>query len=238
MILITRPNEDASGLSTKLNTLKLDNIILPLVEIFYQENIAQILYKYLENTKNIIITSKNSLRALPNDINKNVVLNLVGVSTASLAEDLGFTNINIVEKDVKSLISAISKSYILNSKFIYLRGNLISYEIKSILASMYNIDELICYNSVFARQNAIKLINIISKNLLDMILFFSPKTAFYFLQIIKKYNKEDKLKKVKLLSLSYNISSMLNNFGLNNILTAKEPNENSIIKLIQEIKNE
>ena len=70
-----------------------------------------------------------------------------------------------------------------------------------------------------------------------IVTLFSKRTAMSFVNEISKKNLLDKCKKRKILVLSNEIKNALEIHQIHNIFVTKKPNENSMIKLIEEISD-
>ncbi|MFN7037997.1 MAG: uroporphyrinogen-III synthase [Alphaproteobacteria bacterium] len=235
MILITRPRFDAELLAIKLNSLSLNYIIEPIMDIKFYSNFQNDLRYYLNRTNIIIITSKNSLRAAWKFIPKNSILNIVGEKTAEYARELGFNNISIVANDVNSLVKNIINQYAKNTGFIYLSGKITTIDLVKTLASQnFNIYKLVTYEAVPIKTFSKEAIDSFEKNLIDIVLFFSEKTAEYFLNLAMNSNLVEKLGNINAITISQKVTNTLSGVKWKNFFTASCPSEDSIIKLIKE----
>ncbi len=111
MLLITRPQPDATQLAEKLCTLGHQSVVAPLFEIIYNDD-RQI---DLANIGGLIFTSRNGVRALLRHNNieahieahKNLPIFAIGAATAALAKAAGWHTIYEAGGDVAALVALI-----------------------------------------------------------------------------------------------------------------------------------
>ena len=110
MLLITRPQPDATQLAEKLCTLGHQSVVAPLFEIIYDDTHVD-----LANIGGLIFTSRNGVRALLRHNNieahieahKNLPIFAIGAATAALAKAAGWHTIYEAGGDVAALVALI-----------------------------------------------------------------------------------------------------------------------------------
>ena len=71
---------------------------------------------------------------------------------------------------------------------------------------------------------------LIQKNMIKVCLLYSQQNAKKFLELIKKANLESQCKSILFLTLSKDISHILKTSGLQKVMNAQQPNQNSLLK--------
>lgn len=126
LLLLTRPESDSQEWAEWLSELGIRSLISPVLEI---EPLSP---AYDSATySGIIITSKHSLAEISSP--KDRELFIVGQSTAALATEMGFTNIEVISLTADCLIAALSPRKF-DKPLLYLSGDVISVDIPARLA--------------------------------------------------------------------------------------------------------
>ena len=221
--LITRPLIDSEDLRTGLSNLGYVPILQPMFSISTNLSKQNELNNFLANdSKVVVITSKNAIRALKLMTNKrNIHLVTVGEESARLAKELGFMNVVSGPGNAACLADYLGLYYN-KQELLYLSGNIIAANLPKILQNKGLIMErLAIYHANPCHDLSETLIEVIKNNQLRLAIFCSARTAEIFINLVKKYNIEQKLKDVVAYSLSKNIASKLHTINWQNIDISK-----------------
>ncbi len=234
MIIITRPYNQSVQTAEYIRNYGYNCAICPMLKInqsFVQKE--EISY---ETVDIIVITSQNAIYAISN-IAKNKLILTVGDKTADIICSKGFTNVKSVNGNIQSLVQYIIENYI-NKSILYLRGNNITLDIKSVMEnSGFCVQEIIVYKAEPSLSLDTKIQLELKKTNHCIIIFYSKATANNFIRLIKVYNLLSYLKKFIAISISKNVSEVLEQIEWKTLLIAEQPTEQSIIQLLNKQKD-
>ena len=208
MILITRPIDDASNLTEILSRKGYSCIIEPMLEI----------QKFSPSVKKAAIyitTSNNAEEFVPN--------NGVHISIPKNGKNAA----EIVEHVVNNYTPE-------DGKIIYLRGDVITLDIKTALKELgFDVEEVVVYKSAAPEELSEALLKDIYK--VQVATFFSEQSFLNFEELAKKHKLKEALKGIKVLALSEKIAKKANKFDWKGIYSADLPNQQSLIERLEEI---
>lgn len=183
-ILITRPYNLAINSQVMISKLGKKSVILPFIKIKYLD------VKIEDNTYDyIILTSQNAIAAFENNLwMKDKSILVVGEKTKELLLKKNCKKILFSEENVGDLIDKICEKAPISSNILYACGDHLSYDLESSLKSKaYNITSKVIYNSdavIELAKNEISQIN----DVVEIVMFYSPRTAKIFTDLALKYN--------------------------------------------------
>lgn len=203
----------------------------------------------LQNVSVVIFTSANSARALLNwleqrqDSKIEKSLNsktcfAIGDHTAEIADQLGFRDVYTGDADAAALLKTVqAKTNPTEDHLLHIRGAEISMDFaKPLKNAGYVFTEKIAYRMQTRTEAAGELRNIFSTTTqsIDIITFFSAKTAEQFVNLIGANKLEPQLENVKALCLSEKISAEIRSLPFRDITVSAKPNINALIETLVE----
>ncbi len=232
-LLLTRPKEDSENLSRKLDSKKFNFFISPMLEI------NQVDYK-LDSIKDydfVLFTSKNGLRYFKG-LKKNSKIIVIGDGTYLKAKEMGIKKVINIDGNLEDLKKQIILELKKDNKILHPKSNILDENLFKYFRDFgCYYEPLVCYTS--DKKNTKP--EIFEKFFLSckdgIITLFSKRTAMSFVNEISKNNLLDKCNERKILVLSNEIKNALEIHQIHNIFVTKKPNEQSMIKLIQEISD-
>jgi len=121
-----------------------------------------------------------------------------------------------------------------DGKFIYLRGNQITLDIKAALKDAgFEADEVVVYKSAAPDKFSDDFMHNIYK--IRIATFFSAQSLENFMALVKKHNLKEAVKGIKLLALSEKIAQKANKYDWKGIFVSDLPNQQSLIEKLEEI---
>jgi len=217
-VLVTREATNRIKTFDLLKDMGFSPVLCPFIEI------EHVPFKLGGDTPDyIIITSINAAKALSF---MNVPCFVVGQKSAIYLEKNGI-KVAGVFRDSEALLAKLSA--LANLKFLYLSGDHIATDIPKVLEKAgHKVTRKIVYKS--------KIVENISANILDgidVVTFYSPRTALAFVSFVSHNALHDKLKRITAVCLSPKIAANLNDFAFKEVLIAPEPNETALLKLLK-----
>lgn len=226
MILVTRPDRSAIKTANKLNSLGYKTLILPLLKIYHSYCCVKD-HDYAA----VIISSQNALHSInKNKWIKSKKIYVVGKSTETLLKNYGCKDVLFSDKGAKELSEIIIDNTKPYSKLLYLRGKQIAYDLEQCIKqnNLY-IDSSIVYKSIARRYIRQKLLKMI-RSTVDIILFYSPRSAQIFSQLSKKYALN--LSNKRVVCISEAVASKVQDLNWKKTSIAKMPNQDSILSAL------
>ncbi|WP_236870347.1 uroporphyrinogen-III synthase [Candidatus Bandiella numerosa] len=224
--MITRPYHLGIRSQNKISKLGKKSFITPLIKIKYLDiKISDSNYDY------IVVTSQNAVATFRNNLwMKEKYILVVGGKTKDLLLQENCKKILICEENVSDLINNMYTKFSSVSNILYICGDHLSYDLEgSLKSNSYNITSKVVYTSdaiTELSKNEITQIN----EVVEIVMFYSPRTAMIFADLALKYN----------LSTSNKIAICISNKCANNIVklqwmevkVASSPNEIKMLELI------
>lgn len=208
MILITRPVDDANNMQEILSRKGYEVLVEPMLTI------KKTLPKIAE-AQHYITTSNNADHAV------------VANSNHLQIPDHGNTAGELVEHIISNYTPQ-------DGKFIYLRGNQITLDIKAALKDAgFEADEVVVYKSAAPDKFSDDFTHNVYK--IQIATFFSAQSLENFMALVKKHNLKEAVKGIKLLALSEKIAQKANKYDWKGIFVSDLPNQQSLIEKLEEI---
>ncbi|OEY86360.1 uroporphyrinogen III synthase [Wolbachia pipientis] len=228
-ILLTRPLLDSLDTRYALKKCGYKVYIDPILTLKYlHPNISEYEFDV------VISTSKNSVRAFSH-IHKVDDLSIVtvGNSTMQTAKDFGFADVISADGNVDSLILLIKSLYSREVKFLYIRGQEISCDLKKKLSDAgFNIKEVILYKMIAKKNLSHRVKNLLLTGKVNDIIFLSVHTAIVFCSLILKNQLSDIMADMVAYAMSKNIADSLKAIKWKRILISRLPTKESLIDII------
>ncbi len=238
-LIVTRPSEDAEKLVAALENQGHSAVSAPMIRI---ENLPAAEIPEA-NWQAIAVTSANSVRALAarSDLHRlqSIPVLAVGPSSAQAATQAGFTNVSSADGDLDALMKlAIQRLSPSEGPVLYPSGVTISGDLKSQLESNgYDCSRVPLYEAVATTQLSAELIGSIQQCQADGVVLFSPRTARIWAKCLAKADLIQAASRLTHWCLSNAIAAALHDEipswrAAQNVVTAPDPNENSLLQTI------
>ena len=182
----------------------------------------------------VISTSKNSVKAFSQICRvDDLPIITVGSSTMQTAKDLGFSDNISADSNVEGLISFIKNHYSIAVKFLYIRGQEISCDLKKRLSEEgFNVREVILYKTIIKRNLTQRCKNLLSGSKIDSVAFFSSQTARIFCSLVSKSGLSHAKSDIVACALSKNIADSLKSIKWKKVITSRLPTKEILIDMI------
>ncbi|MGL9717947.1 MAG: uroporphyrinogen-III synthase [Wolbachia sp.] len=228
-ILLTRPLSDS--LNTR-NTLKKCGYKVYIEPVFTVKYLHPDISTYEFDV--VISTSKNSVKAFSQMCKvDDLPIITVGNSTMQAAKDLGFSDIISADSNVDGLISFIKNHYSIAVKFLYIRGQEISCDLKKRLSEEgFNVIEVILYKTIIKRSLTNRCKNLLSGGKINSVAFFSSQTARIFCSLVLKGGLSYATGDIIAYTMSKNIADSLKSIKWKKIVASRLPTRESLIDII------
>ncbi|RMB00567.1 uroporphyrinogen-III synthase [Eilatimonas milleporae] len=205
-VLVTRPQDEAENTATLLTKMGFD------VEICSMIRVMPVSFAFPHPSRSIIVTSKNGVRhGLTNLPDRDRSIFAVGEATAAEARALGYKNVTIGPGTVKELMPMLTECGLdLKRAFAYLAGEDISYDITGALQNQgIDADTVTVYQTRPLEALPPAIIDQFAAGEIQVALFYSPRAASIFEELLAEIGKSYWLEKVDAYGLSSRVTQML-----------------------------
>lgn len=233
-VVILRPVDECAEISDEIKIRGFDPFAEPIITIEY---IDADYPDFDENTP-LIFTSANGVRAFAQKyVDRTQQIYTVGRNTADEARLCGFTKVESANGNAADMVNLFTKPLKISGKCpLYVRGEAVSSDLKSIFAKKYlNISEIIVYRSNLADNLSINLLKSLDSEKITAIMFFSVRGSRNFVQLIEQYGRVRTLKTIKALCISDAVVNCLSALPFQEVVVADQPDRYGMIKLLDRL---
>ncbi|MFQ5533472.1 MAG: uroporphyrinogen-III synthase [Sphingomonadales bacterium] len=230
-ILITRPRADAEPLAATLIAHGHDAIIEPMLDI--RPVTGRPLN--LDGVQAVLATSANGVRALAGVSDERAMpIYAVGDATARQALALDFTNIRSAAGDVRSLSTLVARDFDpRDGTLIHVAGSHLAGDLTSELQRRkFTIRREVLYCARAARRLSDHVRAALSGGAIDAIMFFSPRSADIFVNLVVQAELGPACRGTAALCLSKAVADNVTSLPWARVAIASEPTQASLLKLI------
>jgi uroporphyrinogen-III synthase len=233
MLLITRPEPDASRSATALNKLGFKTLIEPMMRIENKPN----MHIDATGVQAFLVTSANGARAFAAATeNRSVKVLAVGSATADALKEANFTNIHMAGGDVQSLAVQVVKictpaaGRLIHIAASNLAGNLVGL----LKVAGFKCDKVVLYSADAVTELGANVIDKLEKGEISGVLFYSPRTAAIFTGLIEGAALGHLLKPIMAWCLSRAVAEKLDTSQWDSIRVAGRPDQPTLFALLSQ----
>ena len=183
-VMLTRPRADSEFLSEALRARGNDVVIEPMLKIVPEGSLP-----LLDGVAALIVTSANGIRAFAAASGRrDLAVYTVGDGTALAAREAGFTAVMSAQGDSAALGTLIAARLKPDAgTLLHIQGRTVAGNLDKLLESKgYSVRPAILY-----KAEAVDTLSSVSRDhiadrKIDMILFFSPRTAGTFVRLVQE----------------------------------------------------
>jgi uroporphyrinogen-III synthase len=235
--LVTRPREEALSLAAALADRGIDAVIEPMMEVHYRAAAPP----DLANVQAILCTSANGVRALARITReRDRPLLAVGDATASRARAEGFTNVASAGGDVGDLVRlAVTRLRPQGGRLLHVAGEVVAGDLSGALrAKGFAIDRIGLYEArpVAALTNS--MARALCSGKIDFVLFFSPRTAGIFVNLVSRAGLAACCRTITALSISPAADAALATLSWRDRYVAEKPSQAALLDQLDRVLGE
>jgi uroporphyrinogen-III synthase len=230
-VLVTRPKDDAAETAAILKARGHEVLIAPLLDIQFRAG-AELL---LDDVQAVLVTSANGIRAFARRTNRRDVEILgVGAHSAEAARQLGFTNVRHADGDAQALADLVIATLKIEDGALFhaagaeTRGNLND----TLSASGFTVRNEALYDAVAAKTFPATVQAALAQGALDAALFFSPRTAAIFAEIVAREGISESCRGFDALCISQAAADALQSLVFREVRVAAQPHQPALLSLL------
>lgn len=229
--LVTRPKEDSEAVARALAERGLDVMIEPLIDIVaVPDAIVE-----SEGAQGILVTSANGIRAMARIYApRTLPVWTVGDASARTARELGYQTVRSAGGDVDSLAALVAATADpAAGALLHAAGSVTAGDLAGRLeAQGFTVRRQVLYRAVTANDLSPALAETLKAGILDLALFFSPRTARTFARLIIDAGLEGSLAAITAYGLSANVADELAQLPWRRLRRADEPTQAALLAVL------
>lgn len=229
--LVTRPREDAEGVSQELRQRGLDVTVAPLLDIHYLDAEVD-----AEGVQGILATSANGVRALARLLpDRDLPVWAVGDATARMAREAGYRKVEAAGGDVHSLAALVkSRCTPETGVFLHAAGSVVAGDLAGDLgAAGFSVRRVVLYEARTAQAVSDDLADALRTGGIGLALFFSPRTAATFVTLIRAAGLERTTATITAYALSANVATELEALPWAAVRVAADPSQAALLAVLE-----
>jgi uroporphyrinogen-III synthase len=232
-LLITRPEEDAQPLARALKKRGHETIIEALMII---NNVAAPNLK-ISGVQALLITSANGIRAFARvNVERNIQVCAVGDASARTACNLGFKKVRSAAGDVETLATMVKNNLDpADGALLHIAGSYHAGDLAKLLTGCgFKTKRTVLYEAQEVRKLSPSTRRALKKQIIDGILFFSPRTAELFCRLINESTLIKQYNSLTAYCLSTAVANAASELPWASIIVAKNPDTQSLLDAIEQ----
>ena len=231
-VLVTRPRPDAVALAAELERRGHSVLQQPLLEIEIDANIPL----DLDGAQALLFTSANGVRAfVARSGRRDLPVYAVGDATAGEARAQGFGNVDSAGGDVDDLAALVRrKAQPADGALLHVSGSAVAGDLSGLLTSdgfAVRREQLYTARTVTRIDAAVRAA--LSAGTLDAVLFFSPRSAAAFANLVQAAEIGDTCENLTAVCLSDAVAAALAPLSWRTVTVAARPNQESLLASLE-----
>jgi uroporphyrinogen-III synthase len=230
-VLVTRPIEDAGSTASNLRALGHAPLVVPLLEIRFRdgEDISLI------GVQAVVVTSANGVRALARRTkHRDLSVFAVGAQTASMAREMGFSDVRNSDGDSVALADAITGWTNPNSgPLLYAAANKATSKLQERLIERgFTLRRDVLYDVVAVDTLPSTAAEALRRGELDVVLLYSPHSAETFVRCVRKAHLGGICRGLIAACISQAAANKTAGLAFREIRIASRPSEEEVLGLL------
>lgn len=230
--LVTRPREDAAGLTAALVARGIEPLLEPLLSIELARDAEAVLAAALPGAQAALFTSANGVRAFARvSPRRDLPAFAVGDATARAARAAGFARIESAGGDVHALAALAARRLDpAAGALIHAAASAVAGDLAGELARAgFTVRRLRLYEAVAATRLTAESHDALAARVVGAAIFFSPRTAETFVTLACAAGLQDRATSIAAVVLSPAVAAALDPLTWRRIEIAAAPNEPALL---------
>ena len=231
--LVTRPRAEAERLAAALAARGIAAIIEPLVDIAEGNEPLPA----LGGVQAILCTSANGVRALARAAPERAVpIFAVGEATAARARAEGFSRVESAGGNAGDLARLVRERLDPQAgRLVHVAGSAVAGDLAGTLAAAgFAVERIVLYEARAVAALTAPTARLIGEEMIDLALFFSPRTATIFARLVAAARIGPGLRRTLALSISQAADAALDGLPFRQRLVAAAPTQAGLLELIDQ----
>jgi uroporphyrinogen-III synthase len=233
-VILTRPAADSAPLAEILTARGVAVLIDPMLTIAFAEDASL----DMDGVQGILFTSANGVRAYcAVTPRRDLPVFAVGDRTADAARSSGFKSVSSAKGDIHSLAAIVREQMTpTRGALLHPAGSAVAGDLAGILGeSGYEVRRAVLYEARQADVLSAETRAALCEGRIDMILFYSPRTAAAFVRLVA--GLESACAKVEILCLSQAVADAAGALPWRRVIVAENPTQADVLTALDERLN-
>lgn len=230
-VLVTRPRPDADDTAAALIALGHDAVVAPLLDVKILSDAGL----DLSGVQAILVTSANGVRALALATDRrDLPVFAVGAASATAARQCGFDQTESANGNVDRLAELVmARLSPQGGPLVHVAGTVTAGNLSGKLGkSGFEIRRAVLYRAVPVAEIPEEVVTHLKDGTLDAAMFYSPRTATQFANLVVAGGLAGRCGRVIALALSDAVAEKLSGLGFSDILIAESPDQASLFRAL------
>lgn len=227
-VLVTRPEPDAARVRDRLRRAGHDVIVAPMMKIRFTD--AKL--PDLGQLQAVLLTSANGARAFARQTGRrDVTVFAVGDATANTLRTAGFENIHTAGGDAETLATLVIETLAPDDgPVLHVAGSVVAGDLQGVLEQAgFDVGRIVAYEAEAEGQLPPSLCQALQAGNIDCALFYSPRTARIFVDLIHAAGFEPAVSSLVAGCLSNAVRDALQSLAWRRIVIAESPTEDALM---------
>ena len=230
-VLVTRPREDAESLVAALETRGHAVMLEPLLTIRPREGVDWPAGH--EAAQALLVTSANGARAFARlDARRDLPVLAVGDASARVARELGFSQVRSAAGNVDDLAALVrDRLDPAAGPLLHPAAGKPAGDLQGALATAaFTVLRAVLYDAQPAEALSAACTSALNDGLIDVVTFFSPRTAAAFASLVTAADLSQDCRKVTALCLSEAVAAQISGLSWRQIVVAARPEQDALLE--------
>lgn len=233
MILITRPEEDARDYARELEDEGFSCLVAPMLSFKAVDFECPDLSFY----DGILFTSAHAVRMLGEVSGRDITAYCVGKYTADASRQAGFSKVEAAAgtgKDLAALVTDLPD--VGAQRFLHVHGQHVAFPLVETLREQgISADGLVVYEAEKAACIPDHIMAALSDKKIDVVTFFSKRTAEAFIDCVRAQKLDESLQYTKVLSISDAVLECVRFCDWEEMYVSETPDRNGMMMRLKQI---
>lgn len=233
-VMLTRPRDDSETLAAALRARGFEVVVEPLLRIEPAGALPA-----LDGVAALVATSANGIRAFAAATERrDLTVYTVGDATAQAAAAAGFGNVESAAGDSAALAALIAARAKPDAgALLHVRGRAVAGDLDEALAAKgFSVIPAVLYEARPAEALSAAARESIAERKIDVILFFSPRTARTFAGLVRKAGLADRCDATVAICLSAAVAEAGSGLGWREVKIAATPDRAAMVRLCDAVQ--
>ncbi len=235
-VVVTRPQADAAELTSALEARGHQVLVEPLLTIRPRETVDWPAGH--RQAQALLVTSANGVRAFADlDVRRDLPVFAVGDASAAAARSLGFERVESAAGDVADLAALVqARLDPADGPLLHPAASKLAGDLQGALAAAgFTVLRLVLYDAQPATTLSPACRHALNEGLIDVVTFFSPRTAASFASLVAEADLAAACRGVTALCLSQAVAARLSRLSWAEIVVAPRPEQAALLAALDQL---
>lgn len=230
-VLVTRPRPDADETAAALVAQGHEPVVAPLLEVTIEPGAVL----DLSGVQAVLVTSANGARALSSATDRrDMRVFAVGAASAAAARQHGFDQTESADGDVDALAAlVIARLAPQGGALVHVAGTVVAGDLAGKLGENgFEMRREVLYRAVPVPVLPTEIAARLAEDTLDAALFYSPRTAAQFADLVTAAGLAAKCERIVALALSQGVADALAALAFADVRISRTPDQDSLFRIL------